>query len=194
MFLKGNSKMETKSINPVNFTGVLVRLFVIIMAVALIAPVTAFSQKGAQISIAVNNSVNPVMTTGDSRGTIIARQDKRNGNNSDIHATWFKTSGFITIAESGTARPNDFSLLLLQSYQNPFNPATVINYQLPNTSNVKLTVYDALGHVVNLLVNETQNAGDHNIVWNAGGFPSGVYFYRLEAGSLVSNKKMILLK
>lgn len=192
MFLKGNNKMKTKSTNQVNFTGRLVRLFVIIMAVALIAPISAFSQNSAQVSIAVNNGVNSVMTTAGSGGVIPAWQDKRNSNNFDIYATWFMTSGFITIAESETVKPNDFSLL--QSYQNPFNPATVINYQLPNTSNVKLTVYDALGHVVNLLVNETQNAGNYNIVWNAGGFPGGVYFYRLEAGSFVSNKKMILLK
>ena len=125
-------------------------------------------------------------------GCCVVWQDYRSGNYFDIYATGFDTSGFITTVKGETVNPLEFALL--QNYPNPFNPATTINYQLPNTSNVKLTIYDALGHEVNLLVNETQNAGNHQIEWNAAAFPSGVYFYRLEAGSFVSNKKMILLK
>ena len=107
--------------------------------------------------------------------------------------TGFNTSGiYIAIRKVGTVNPTDYALL--QNYPNPFNPLTVINYQLPNTSNVKLSIYDMRGQEVNILVNETQIAGNYEIGWNASAFPSGVYFYRLEAGSFVSNKKMILIK
>jgi hypothetical protein len=105
----------------------------------------------------------------------------------------FNTAGIFTeIENAGTTNPLEFSLL--QNYPNPFNPVTVINYQLPKTGNVKLSIYDALGKEVNILVNESQNAGNYNIEWNASAYPSGVYIYRLEAGSFVSNKKMILIK
>jgi flagellar hook assembly protein FlgD len=89
---------------------------------------------------------------------------------------------------------NPVEFALLQNYPNPFNPVTVINYQLPKNSDVKLGIYNAQGKLMGILVNESQSAGDYNVEWNAGAFPSGVYYYRLEAGSFVSNKKMILIK
>jgi len=147
---------------------------------------------GFAICTIENDQMNPMIVSNGNLGCFVVWQDYRSGNNFDIYTTGFNTTGFIVTVEGGTMIPFEFALL--QNYPNPFNPATTINYQLPNTSNVKLTIYDALGHVVNLLVNETQTAGNHEIVWNAGAFPSGVYFYRLEAGSFVSNKKMILLK
>ena len=122
-----------------------------------------------------------------------SRQDYRSGNNFDIYMNGFNTSGIYTaIGTSGTVAPTEFELS--QNYPNPFNPVTVIEYQIPRTGNVKLTVFDALGKEVNTLVNETQNSGNYKIEWNAASFPSGLYFYTLEAGSFVSNKKMILIK
>jgi hypothetical protein len=81
-----------------------------------------------------------------------------------------------------------------QNYPNPFNPSTTINYDLPRDSRVTLKVYDVLGREVTMLVNEDQKAGLKSAEWNATGFASGVYFYRLEAGSFVSVKKLLLLK
>jgi hypothetical protein len=88
--------------------------------------------------------------------------------------------------------PNKFSLD--QNYPNPFNPSTVISYQLSAASNVRLTVYDMLGRKMALLVNEKQNAGTHQVRWNAANMPSGMYFYKIETGSESQVRKMMLLK
>jgi hypothetical protein len=88
--------------------------------------------------------------------------------------------------------PSLFSLF--QNYPNPFNPSTTIRYTLPRSSFITLTVYNTLGQQVAQLVNEQQQAGYHNAVFRGDGLASGVYFYRLEAGSFVSVKKLLLLK
>ena len=83
---------------------------------------------------------------------------------------------------------------LLQNYPNPFNPSTVIGYQLSTVSNVTLKIYDVLGREVKILVDERQPAGTHSATFNAASLPSGVYFYRLQAGSFSETKKLLLLK
>ncbi len=89
--------------------------------------------------------------------------------------------------------------LLRQNYPNPFNNRTVISYSLAQTSEVRIAVYNILGQQVAVLVNGRQSPGEHTTYWdgtNAGGHTvaSGVYFYRLEAGSFAASKKMVLLK
>lgn len=86
------------------------------------------------------------------------------------------------------------SYTLMQNYPNPFNPATVIGYQLPMNSLVTLKIYDVLGRDVQTLVNGSQRAGSYSIPFNAGSLPSGVYFYRLQAGSFTQTKKLVLMK
>jgi photosystem II stability/assembly factor-like uncharacterized protein len=93
------------------------------------------------------------------------------------------------------------SYALLQNYPNPFNPSTTINYQLPTNSHVTLKVYDMLGREVATLVNEVQDAGFKSVTFNASNLPagrqglaSGVYLYRLTAGSFVSTRKMVVVK
>ena len=81
-----------------------------------------------------------------------------------------------------------------QNYPNPFNPSTTIKYQLPNASYVNLTVYDVLGRQVSTLVNERRDAGVHEVKFDAAGLASGVYFYRLTAGSYVDTKKLLLVR
>jgi photosystem II stability/assembly factor-like uncharacterized protein len=83
---------------------------------------------------------------------------------------------------------------LVQNYPNPFNPNTVIGYQLPASGNVILKVFDLLEREVATLVDEYKPAGRYEVEWNAGGLASGVYLYRLSAGSFVETKKLILLK
>ncbi|MBZ0204651.1 MAG: T9SS type A sorting domain-containing protein [Ignavibacteria bacterium] len=84
---------------------------------------------------------------------------------------------------------------LSQNYPNPFNPVTKINYELPKNSIVNLVIYDILGReVIKLVNNEIQQAGRFTVEFNAQNYASGVYFYRIEAGSFVQSKKMILLK
>ncbi len=88
--------------------------------------------------------------------------------------------------------PSTFALH--QNYPNPFNPATTITYDLPVRAKVKLVIYNLLGQEVATLVNGEQEPGRYNVKFDASGLPSGVYFYRLEAGKFVDVKKMILIK
>jgi hypothetical protein len=83
---------------------------------------------------------------------------------------------------------------LSQNYPNPFNPTTKINFTLAKASNVKLTVYNILGQKVATLVDGYMNQGAQSVTFNASKLTSGVYFYRLEAGSFTANKKMLLVK
>ena len=89
-------------------------------------------------------------------------------------------------------RPENFSLG--QNFPNPFNPTTVISFQLSAVSEIKLTVYDVLGREVAVLVNERKPAGIHEVKFDAAGLSSGVYLYRLEAGNFVQARKLILLR
>lgn len=88
---------------------------------------------------------------------------------------------------------NDYSLL--QNFPNPFNPKTVIGYQLPVTGSSILKVYDVLGNQIATLVNEVKVAGSYEVEFDASTLPSGVYYYRLQAGEdFVQTRKMLLLK
>jgi len=88
--------------------------------------------------------------------------------------------------------PSGFDLK--QNYPNPFNPTTTIEFQIPERSFVKLTVFNTLGQEVETLVNEEKAAGTHRIQFNGSNLPSGIYFYRLETSKFVETKKMILMK
>ncbi len=88
--------------------------------------------------------------------------------------------------------PEKFSLS--QNYPNPFNPSTIINYQLPMNNYVKLTIFDALGREVSVLVNENQSAGSYSVEWDGTNYSSGLYFYKLECEGFTDVKKMVLIK
>lgn len=79
-------------------------------------------------------------------------------------------------------------------YPNPFNNSTRLRYKISERSFVKIKVYDALGNEVATLVNEEKQAGEYEVEFNVSDLTSGIYFYRLQAGSFVETKKMILLK
>ena len=95
-------------------------------------------------------------------------------------------------AEYEFTSPNAFSLF--QNYPNPFNPMTKIKYQIPELSFVTLKVYDVLGNEVITLVSEEKPIGNYEVEFDATVLPSGIYFYRLQAGSFVETKKMVLMK
>jgi hypothetical protein len=88
--------------------------------------------------------------------------------------------------------PTEYTLY--QNYPNPFNPTTTIKYDLPNSSEVSLIIYDILGRKVKELVNTKQQAGRYEVQFNASNLASGVYIYQLVADKFISSKKMILLK
>jgi hypothetical protein len=98
----------------------------------------------------------------------------------------------ITPVASRPAVARKFALA--QNFPNPFNPATVISYQLAVNSFVTVKVYDELGREVAKIVNREQTAGSHSVRWDAANFSSGVYIYELNAGSYHDVKKMVLIK
>ncbi len=99
---------------------------------------------------------------------------------------------FLTDVPFAETLPTRFSLN--QNYPNPFNPTTVIRYQLPAASTVRLSLYDLLGREVASLVNEQKPAGTYEVRFDGSGFASGIYLYRLTAGTYVESRKMILMK
>jgi photosystem II stability/assembly factor-like uncharacterized protein len=111
------------------------------------------------------------------------------------NAIWFRPlSEMITSVINSPQKviPDRFSFE--QNYPNPFNPSTVIKYSIPKASLVSMKVYDILGNDIATLVNENKPAGTYELTWNASNLPSGIYFYRIQAGSFIDTKKMILLK
>ncbi len=109
----------------------------------------------------------------------------------------------VTYEQATSIEPPDNQLphvyWLAQNYPNPFNPSTTIEFNLPSSQEVKLTIYDLNGREVRTLLNEKIGAGRHSIIWNGrdnSGYnlPSGVYFYRLSTGDFQSIKKLMLIK
>lgn len=98
----------------------------------------------------------------------------------------------LTSAGEASDLPSTYSLE--QNYPNPFNPTTNISYSLPELTDVRLEVFNMLGQRVATLVNTTQNAGSYTISFDAGTLSSGLYLYRLQAGSFVQTQKMMLVK
>lgn len=83
---------------------------------------------------------------------------------------------------------------LFANYPNPFNPATTIEFALSKEEDISLVIYNILGEKVEILLNGQQSAGYHKVTWNASNVPSGIYFYRLQAGIFVETRKMVLLR
>ena len=113
--------------------------------------------------------------------------------------TFIDDGGFIGSAEAtaiadGAAAELPQSVELRKNYPNPFNPSTNIRFELDKTQQVRLTVYNALGREVKVLVNSTMPAGTHMTTFRASDLSSGVYYYRLEAGTQRMTRKMLLLK
>lgn len=114
----------------------------------------------------------------------------RFGNHSDVEYQF--TLGGTEGTASIIGEPLTYSLA--QNYPNPFNPSTSIRYTLPRESKVVLKVYDMLGRDVRTLVEQKQMAGEYEVEFEARELPSGVYFYRMQAGDFVETKKLMLLR
>jgi beta-glucosidase len=96
------------------------------------------------------------------------------------------------VGQSKGVVPDEFSLQ--QNFPNPFNPTTVVSYQLPVASNVRLAICDVLGREVAVIVRERREAGIHEVKFDAAGLASGVYLCRLQVGDFTATKKMLVLK
>jgi hypothetical protein len=98
----------------------------------------------------------------------------------------------MTSVEAAIGTPKTFSLL--QNFPNPFNPTTTISFYLPSKSFVSLTVFDIVGRKIATIISEEMSPGTYSRQWNAAKLSSGIYFYRLQAGTYIETKKLVLLK
>jgi photosystem II stability/assembly factor-like uncharacterized protein len=130
--------------------------------------------------------------------------------NSDITNLIMTKSGavFLSIYHGGLYQSSDSTLtfikefisdipvkiVLQNNYPNPFNPATIIKYQIPTNSFVSITVYDILGKEIAKLVNERLKAGNYSVIFDGTKYSSGIYFYRLQTNNFSETKKMLLIK
>ena len=157
--------------------------------------VVQWTANGVAISTATGNQSNPTIESDGSGGAIITWGDYRGGSYSDIYAQQVNANGLLGVVSGISGEPGvtmDFALL--QNYPNPFNPTTKIRYSVPQSSNVIIKMFDILGNEIETLVNEEKPVGSYEIEFNAVGLSSGIYFYKLQAGSFIQTKKMILLK
>jgi hypothetical protein len=172
---------------------------------ALLADGTGSLCAGTELRPGIGTSEMFVQTTGSAQWTQIGSEVEMATSVQDIVKIGNKlivatgnVYGYLykydpTLSVSNTwGVPTTFSVE--QNYPNPFNPSTTIRYGLPNRSHVTLTVYNTLGQQVAFLQNGEQEAGYHDVKFDGSGLSSGVYFYRIESGSFVETRKLILLK
>lgn len=120
------------------------------------------------------------------------RVNARNSGGTGAWSPVWRFSTSTTAVETAEEIPAEFRLD--QNYPNPFNPETVIRFALPESRRVRLTVHDLLGREVAVLTDGTMPAGVHGVEWNAASMPSGVYFYRIQAGEFSAARKLMLLR
>lgn len=106
----------------------------------------------------------------------------------------YKEGGVILSVEEKNEEQISTNYTLSQNYPNPFNPSTTIEYSIPKRSHITIKVYDLLGREVATLINEEKPAGNYSITFDASNLSSGVYFYKLTAGTFNQTKKLILVK
>jgi len=100
--------------------------------------------------------------------------------------------GYVDIEEISSILPE--KIILSQNYPNPFNASTTIQYTLPMQSDVTIHIYNLLGRKVETLIDKKEQAGYHQVIWQADDLSSGVYFYKIQAGDYIETKKMVLIK
>lgn len=115
--------------------------------------------------------------------------------NEDNTSSWgIGNFGAVTAIGNSNTSANPFTYSVSQNFPNPFNPTTMIQYNVPERSTVRLTVYNIIGEEVRVLAEGEKEAGFYTVNFKANDLPSGVYLYRLQAGNFVQTRKMILLK
>jgi hypothetical protein len=129
-------------------------------------------------------NLNVHALTLDNNGYIYAGTD---------NGVWRRPLSEVTSVEDNLIEAPS-SYILSQNYPNPFNPNTKIKYSVPELSQVQIKVFDVLGNEIETFVNEEKPAGTYELTWYAESLPSGVYFYRIQAGDFIKTKKMLLLK
>ena len=166
--------------------------------------VTVKDSTGANIGWAITDANGAYTISGVIQGTLTITASSPQYNSQQQNTTYdpstsnttvnnFTMSKTVTTVENQPSSvPSRY--VLENNYPNPFNPSTIIQFDLPVSSQVRLDIYNVLGQKVAELVNQQLTAGHYNIKFNAVNLSSGVYLYRIEAGNFVSTKKMILSK
>lgn len=134
-------------------------------------------------------SYNPLATYSNTKVCLSKIRINEEIENTDVGETIIYNLVGLT---NQNAIPTEFSLK--QNHPNPFNPTTVIEYALPKTSDVQITIFDVNGRIVQQLVNRKQQAGYYTVEWDASRYSSGVYFYQIQAGEFHQVKKCLLVK
>jgi hypothetical protein len=106
----------------------------------------------------------------------------------------FTADGKLSVEDMETESVIPEVFTLFQNYPNPFNSATEISFALPKTYYLTLEIFNALGQKVTTIVDERREAGSYRVTWDGTGFPSGIYFYRLETEGFLKTRKMLLMK
>ncbi len=132
-------------------------------------------------------------------GTVTVGQliigSSQNDSNTVYAGLWYTAyTPVVTSVDLTDDNRMPFEYRLEQNYPNPFNPSTVIQFSVPEQTHVTLTVYDLLGRKVMNLVDSDFSAGNYSVTFDASGLSSGVYIYRLEAGSYISTKRFVYTK
>jgi predicted peptidase len=140
-----------------------------------------FPNKGVNMGDQTNDNVNDI--------AVISSASSLTGNG---YVLMLYGQDIPTDVEILKEQPEDF--YLNQNYPNPFNPSTTIKYDIAKSGKVELVIFDMLGKKIKTVVNEFQNPGNYNAVFDASRFASGVYLYQLKVNDYVDTKKMILLK
>jgi hypothetical protein len=162
----------------------------------LTGPSGAFGWSGGPIEVSSKNSAKNLLSSGitNTGMSILVWGDNRH----DIGGIYAQnihyngTLGTVSVRKISTGIITKYELY--QNYPNPFNPLTKIKFSIPENSIITLKVYNVIGQEIATLVNEKLNAGTYEIPFSNNLLPSGVYFYRLQAGDYTNTKKLILLK
>jgi hypothetical protein len=147
---------------------------------------------GADTRLTINSALSSSPSVAVSGSAVhVVWQDERDGN-LEIYYKRNPTGNTIGIKNITSEIPSSYSLQ--QNYPNPFNPITNVKFQISNSGNVKIIVFDLLGKEVATLVNESLKPGTYEVTFDGTNFPSGIYFYRLQTGDFSETKRMTLIK
>ncbi len=161
-----------------------------------------FSVPSTQIEMAIpkSNYAGLTLAAGSKIGLNITYSSVKNI--SEFWASTFDRYSFVNfvvdklvgVDELAERERSPSTFALGQNYPNPFNPETSFEFRVPSSEFVSLKIFDLLGREVSVLVSEKKSAGEYRVTWDASGFSSGVYLYRLQAGGFVETKRMLLLR
>ena len=138
-----------------------------------------------------SNSINYMIHTKDN-SLYITTRDQGVFKSTNFGDEWFNVGPVTSVNNDIKLLPDKYELI--HNYPNPFNPSTTISYSVPEVEFVTLKVFDVLGNEVATLVNEELPAGSYEAEFNGTELTSGIYFYRIQSGSFVETKKMVLMK